>query len=565
MCQISVITCLYNTSPKLFQNCLLGLKNQTFTDFEVLIVDDGSTENLEENKKLIENLNDERFKFFETEHTGKSQTLNFALYKATGKYIAINDSDDVSLPERLEYQYKFLEKNYDKYDLISNAMVSDPYGIIFPHPFESGDVNANNVSYYCMHPSQMFKLEKVLNSVPFLFEQIYDSMEDAIFNYIMFHNGIRMYYDNKVLVRYSQHNENAVHYENVYGYKKEGSIKLFNNTFYVKHNKPNLTCFLLVNKYWDIEEIEKTILNIRFTSYEVSIKLILYNEINSEYLNSFIERYDVQIFNADNICDAINKSIDLTDTENIFYISKPIRFYQQNWDLYIKRAFENDDHYNFIQPYMTGIYKIDRDNYYNENGKNKTYNIRYGEYVTLMTNKISHKNDYLFTHSEYTDKVEIPVIDDDLIFITTKTQMNKIIGAKGFDNDILLNVFLSIKQNTRYWGHVFLDLNIKCGVIDNFKFNDLNQYLYEYEYDKNLYKLAHIFLHETKLIYEKILNSKYEYKKTYKIINDIENDPIINDIKTNINSEEEFVWFLKKCSKNNLKDSLWKICKTWDY
>jgi glycosyltransferase involved in cell wall biosynthesis len=559
MCQISVITCLYNTSPQLFQNCLLGLKNQTFTDFEVLIVDDGSTEYLEENKKLIENLNDKRFKFFETEHTGKSQTLNFALYKATGKYIAINDSDDISLPERLEYQYKFLEKNYDKYDLISNAMVSDPYGIIFPHNFESGKVTKNNLNYYANHPSQMFKRHKVLTSVPFLFEQIYDSMEDNVFNHIMFYSGIRMYYDNEVLMRYSQLNNNAVHYQNTYGYKKEGSTKLFHNTFYVKHNKPNLTCFLLINKWWTFEEIEKTIINIRFTAYEVSIKLILYDNINNDYLNSFIEKYDIQIHNAINICDAINKSIELSDTENIMYISKPIRFYTQNWDLYIKRVFNIDKGYNFIQPYMTGIYKIDRNNYYNENGKDKTYNIRYGEYVTLMTNKLSHKNDYMWTHSEYTDKVEIPVIDDDLVFITTKSQMNKIIGTQGFDNDILLNVFLSLKQQTRYGGNIFIDFNIKCGVIDNFKFNNYDEHDYEYHYYLNLYKIAHIFLHETKIIYEKILNEKYDRTIVEKIINTIVNDNKINELKCQINTENEFYHFLKKCSKNNLKYSIWNI------
>jgi len=557
MIDISVITCLYNTDPKLFEKCLNGLKNQTFQNFEVLIVDDGSTENLEENKKLIENLNDERFKFFKIEHTGKSQTLNFALYQAQGKYIAINDSDDVSLPERLEYQYTFLEM-YDEYDLISNAMVSDPYGIIFPHNFESNEPNNSNLHYYCNHPCQMFKRQKVLNSVPFLFEQIYDSMEDTIFNYIMYYSGIKMFFSKDILMKYSQHNKNAVHYENIYGYKKEGSIKLFNNTFYVKHNEPNLTCFLLVNKYWGIEEIEKTIINIRFTSYEVSIKLILYDKITNDYLNSFIKKYDVQIFNATNICDAIDKSINLTDTENIFYISKPIRFYQQNWDLYVKRVFKNDSDYNFIQPYMTGIYKIDRDNYYNENGHNTEYNIRYGEYITLMTNQLSHKNDYLFTHSEYTDKVEIPVIDDDLIFITTKTQMNKIISTKGFDNDLLLNVFLSLKQQTRYNGNIFIDFNIKCGVIDNIKFNDFDDIELINNYYKNLYKIVHIFLHETKIIYEKIFNNILDDKAEY-IINDVINDNEINELRHKLNTEDEFYHFLKRCSKNNLKYSIWNI------
>ena len=217
---ISVITCLYNTPSELFENCIKGLVNQTFTDFEVLIVNDGSTKNLDENKVIIEKYckDDDRFCYYEKEHSGKSQTLNFALKIAKGKYIAINDSDDVSYPERLEYQYDFLE-SHEEYDVISNAMITNPYRIVFPNNEDSCEVNTKNLNYAACHPSQMFNRERVLESVPFLFEQIYDSMEDNVFNHIMFHSGhLRMWYDNHILVEYSQLNPNAVHYENLYGY-----------------------------------------------------------------------------------------------------------------------------------------------------------------------------------------------------------------------------------------------------------------------------------------------------------------------------------------------------------
>ena len=114
---ITVITCLYNTPPHLFEKCLLSIYNQTFKDFEVLIINDGSTKYLDENKKIIESFNDERFKYFDTEHTGKSQTLNFGFKNAKGKYIAISDSDDQMKPQRLEYQFNFLECT--DYDVIS--------------------------------------------------------------------------------------------------------------------------------------------------------------------------------------------------------------------------------------------------------------------------------------------------------------------------------------------------------------------------------------------------------------------------------------------------------------
>ena len=242
---ISVITCLYNCPTKLFEKCIEGLRNQTFKDFEVLIVNDGSDKYLEENLKIIKSLNDDRFKYFDTEHTGKSQTLNFAISKAQGKYIAINDSDDISFPQRLEYQYTFLESN-PNYDVISNAMISDVTKTIFPFNGESCDVEPGHFHYKANHPSMMFDKNKVLKTVPFLFEQIYDSMEDNVFNHVMFWcGGLKFRYDNKILVQYSESNPTAAHRENLYGYKKEGAFKLFYRTFWAQefHQNSEFTCF----------------------------------------------------------------------------------------------------------------------------------------------------------------------------------------------------------------------------------------------------------------------------------------------------------------------------------
>ena len=168
---VSVIICLYNCPTNLFEKCIKGLLSQTFKDFEALIVNDGSTKYLDENIAIIEKYckDDSRFKYYNKEHNGKSQTLNFALRIAKGKYIAINDSDDISYPERLKYQYTFLE-SHPEYDVISNAMKANPSGIIFPGVFDSEEVTPGNLHYKANHPSQMFNREHVLNAVPFMFK-----------------------------------------------------------------------------------------------------------------------------------------------------------------------------------------------------------------------------------------------------------------------------------------------------------------------------------------------------------------------------------------------------------
>ena len=568
---ISVITCLYNCPTNLFENCIKGLLSQTFTDFEVLIVNDGSTKFIDENIAIIEKYckDDSRFNYYEKEHSGKSQTLNFALKLAKGKYIAINDSDDVSYPERLEYQYMFLE-DHPEYDVISNAMRANPSGIIFPGVFESAEVTADNVYYKANHPSQMFNREHVLNAVPFLFEQIYDSMEDNVFNHIMFYCGnIKMWYDNNILVEYSCLNPDAVHYENLYGYKKEGSFKLFFNTFNKqwRYKDAKFTCILLINNNWK-EEIEKTIINIRFTADNVKLILVNYDNCNLNS-NNELNKYGVKIFNANGLADAINVGVANCDTEYLMVIGKPIRFYMHNWDLYATRKLEIADKYKFVQPYITGIDKINRDDYYNNNGKcEPDYKLRCGENLILLDSQMTEKRDHLKRYSEYTDLINIPIIDDDLVFITTVTAMTKIQGALGWDDDILLNVFLSLKEYATD-GWIWIDTDLKCGVIDNFEFNNYNKEEYKIKYLINMWKIAYFFLNETRFIYEKIIHDNINTVSKNSVVNMNDFDELGNKIVESVIDDKELnKWkrsfrFIKDMSyflKNiNLKYNDWSL------
>ena len=541
---ISVITCLYNTPTELFDKCLRGLSNQTFKDFEVLIVNDGSDKYLDENKALIESFNDPRFKYFDTEHTGKSQTLNFALLKAQGKYIAINDADDESYPNRLEYQYNFLDFN-SEYDAISNAMISIPDKIIFPSTENSCDVNNYNIYYNAVHPSMMFNKDKVLNNVPFLFEQIYDSMEDNVFNHIMFYSGnIKIYYDNNVLIEYSKLNPNAAHYDNLYGYKKDGTFKLSFRTFY--HNElfkdAPFTCILLINELWK-EELEKTLLNIRYTSNNVKIIISCYNKIklNEDYYSKYsIEGY---LYN-NSYNEALNNAIQLCNTEYLMVISKPIRFYVQDWDLYSIRNFQSIYNYKFVQPLITGINKIDRDNYYNNNGKDTNYNLRKGQYLILLDKEMTDPKYNIELYSEYITTSNIPIIDNDLIFITKKDELQKIFQANCLESNLLLNVYLSLNEYLM-GGNVCIDTDIKCGVIDG-ELNSFTNIEYKFYYYTNYWRIVNIFFNETKFLYEKILYENLSKKDASYIINQI-NCKEFNDLKNSIksNHQKDLGWFLK--------------------
>ena len=107
MAKASVITTVYNDEQYIAETIDSVLK-QKYEDFEMIIVDDGSTDN---SSSVINQTNDHRIKFFKKHHMGRPKALNFAISKASSEYIAILDSDDIALPERLAIQIDYLNKN----------------------------------------------------------------------------------------------------------------------------------------------------------------------------------------------------------------------------------------------------------------------------------------------------------------------------------------------------------------------------------------------------------------------------------------------------------------------
>ena len=107
MPKVSVIMPVYNVELFLRQ-AIESILRQTFTDFEFIVLNDGSTDRCDE---IIRSYNDSRIRYHTQPNRGLIKTLNSLLSFATGDYIARMDSDDSSLPDRLEQQSTFLDLN----------------------------------------------------------------------------------------------------------------------------------------------------------------------------------------------------------------------------------------------------------------------------------------------------------------------------------------------------------------------------------------------------------------------------------------------------------------------
>ena len=108
---ISIITPTYNCAQFIGET-IKSVINQTYTNWEMIIVDDASNDNTEE---VVKSIKDERIKYIRLkENSGAATARNIAMENASGKFMAFLDSDDIWIKDKLEKQVKFMiDNNYN--------------------------------------------------------------------------------------------------------------------------------------------------------------------------------------------------------------------------------------------------------------------------------------------------------------------------------------------------------------------------------------------------------------------------------------------------------------------
>ncbi len=136
---VSVIIPTYNRAD-LIRESVQSVLDQSFTDIEVLVVDDGSTD---DTLTVLSTIKDKRLRVYPSVNHGRSSARNMALAFATGEFIAFNDSDDLYLPGKLEMQVKYMRENPKVAMTYTAAMHIDHAGNKLPGRYDatvSGDI-----------------------------------------------------------------------------------------------------------------------------------------------------------------------------------------------------------------------------------------------------------------------------------------------------------------------------------------------------------------------------------------------------------------------------------------
>lgn len=233
MPKVSVCLAVYKTNPIYLNDCLSSILNQSFTDFELLIVDDCPSDT--ECEKIIKSFNDKRIKYFRNEkNLGISQTRNKLLDLSEGEYIAVMDHDDISLPNRLEKEVAYLDA-HPECGVVSCWYERFPQIKLKKKPVTSFNIKkALRNSCPLLHPAAMIR-KSVLSENHLRYEEEFSPSEDYAL-WCRLADKTDFYNIPEVLFRYRDHETNE---------SKKNNKKMEEKTLKIRHE------ILKAHSFWE--------------------------------------------------------------------------------------------------------------------------------------------------------------------------------------------------------------------------------------------------------------------------------------------------------------------------
>lgn len=281
MPRVSVIMPVYNTQPEFLKQAIESILNQSFTDFELIIIDDCSDKYV---KNIIDQYIDQRIVYCRLpKNSGAAIARNRGITIAKGEFIAFMDSDDISFDNRLELQVAFLVENKNIGCLGCKTRILDESfsNCYFPKPTNNIDIVKHLLFEGCVFCQSSVMLRKnILEYNGISYDLNYVPAEDYALWLSLIGKTEFAVIENELVI-YRSYNENISHRKNAIQQQKCYEAKL--NAW------EKLFDFQNINKQLWIKFLNGEILT--FNDFKIIEQNILYmvNKLNNTiYYNSLL-------------------------------------------------------------------------------------------------------------------------------------------------------------------------------------------------------------------------------------------------------------------------------------
>ena len=222
MPKVSVLVPLYNTDENHLKEMIESVLNQTFSDFELLLLNDSPENNLV--RQIAGSYCDSRIRYIENpQNLGISASRNRLIEMAQGQYLAVFDHDDICLPTRLELQVAYMDQ-HPEIGVCGGLAIEIPKNSICNYPESNEKIKQGLLGGCCiLHPASMVR-KSVLIEHNIRYEAAYSPAEDymlwvRLMAVTMFHNI------QEPLIKYRNHLGNTSHRQKDRMKDKDAMIK----------------------------------------------------------------------------------------------------------------------------------------------------------------------------------------------------------------------------------------------------------------------------------------------------------------------------------------------------
>ena len=210
-----------HNGEKYLREAVESILSQTFTDFEFLIIDDGSTDG---SLRIIQSYGDARIKLAQNaSRLGLTRSLNRGIQLATGEYIARMDADDISLPERLERQADFLDQHPSCSVVAARVVMINEAGAEVGYWTEDRETTTAREIYEQMPKSNCVAHPSVMLRATVAAQYGYNERQQHSQDYDLWlrlcADGLVIEKLDEVLLRYRVHQNSITYLTNVIGYE----------------------------------------------------------------------------------------------------------------------------------------------------------------------------------------------------------------------------------------------------------------------------------------------------------------------------------------------------------